>query len=109
MTDAAPFWLGGHPTRGRHQLAVTNPYDGSVVGRVHLPTTEHVERAVADADAVAAELAAAPAWARSGWLTHVADRLRERAEEAAQLVTAESGKPITWARAEIARAASTFQ
>jgi aldehyde dehydrogenase (NAD+) len=40
---------------------------------------------------------------------HVSNRLTERAEEIARLITAENGKPIMWARAEVGRAASTFR
>jgi aldehyde dehydrogenase (NAD+) len=35
--------------------------------------------------------------------------LEERLDEVAALITAENGKPITWSRAEAARAASTFR
>jgi aldehyde dehydrogenase (NAD+) len=104
-----PFWLAGRPALGPTQLAVTNPYDGSTVARVHVPSAGQVDDAVSGACTVAADLAARPASDRSRWLAHVADRLGERAEEAAQLVVSESGKPISWARAEITRAAGTFR
>jgi acyl-CoA reductase-like NAD-dependent aldehyde dehydrogenase len=68
-----------------------------------------VERAVAAASSVAAEAAALPAAARAAALDHVSRRLAERAEEVARLITAENGKPLKWARAEAARAVSTFR
>jgi glyceraldehyde-3-phosphate dehydrogenase (NADP+) len=34
--------------------------------------------------------------------------LAERADEAARLITAEHGKPLKWARAEVGRAVSTL-
>jgi acyl-CoA reductase-like NAD-dependent aldehyde dehydrogenase len=46
---------------------------------------------------------------RADALMHVSHRLAERLEEVAQLITAENGKPITWARAEAGRAVSTFR
>src|SRR4051812_12542683 len=103
-----PFWLAGRPETGSEQLAVTHPYDGSLVARVSVPDDAQVEEAVAAAAAVAADLAVRPAWARSGWLHHLADRLGQRAEEAAEPAGAESGKPITWARTEISPAVSPF-
>ena len=36
-------------------------------------------------------------------------RLAERADEVARLITAENGKPLKWARAEVGRAVSTFR
>ena len=58
---------------------------------------------------MAAEAAALPAHARAAALDHVSRRLAERAEEVAELITAENGKPIKWARAEVGRAVSTFR
>ncbi|WP_407676345.1 aldehyde dehydrogenase family protein [Plantactinospora alkalitolerans] len=50
-----------------------------------------------------------PAHVRAAALDHVSRRLAERAEEVARLITAESGKPIKWARIEVSRAAGTFR
>ena len=46
---------------------------------------------------------------RADALTHVAARLLERQEEIARLITGENGKPIKWARIEVARASSVFR
>jgi acyl-CoA reductase-like NAD-dependent aldehyde dehydrogenase len=35
--------------------------------------------------------------------------MHERLDEFAETITSESGKPIRWARAEVERAAATFQ
>ena len=48
--------------------------------------------------------AALPAAVRAAALDHVSRRLAERADEVARLITAENGKPLKWARAEVARA-----
>ena len=87
---------------------VRNPYDGTVVGTVGQATGEQVDRAVAAAAEVAPTTAALPAHVRSDACRHVADRLAADAEQVAQLITAENGKPIQWARIEVARAVSTF-
>lgn len=39
----------------------------------------------------------------------MAKRLIERTEEIGQLISAENGKPIKWARGEVGRAASVFR
>ena len=53
--------------------------------------------------------AALPAHRRADALAQVSRRLLECGEEVAGTITAESGKPIRWARAEVERAASTFR
>jgi len=109
MADVQPFWLAGTATTGAETAEVTSPRDGSVVGRVAVPTAEHVEQAVAAAAAVAAEAAALPAHVRAAALTHLSARVAERAEEIARLITAENGKPIKWATIEVNRAASSLR
>ena len=85
---------------GRHQpgsgarVEVRNPADGSIVATLG-------EATVADVDAaVAAARRAYPGWSRatpgerSAALLALADRMQARAEEYAQVETAQSGKPI---------------
>ncbi|GAA2492075.1 aldehyde dehydrogenase family protein [Streptomyces thermolineatus] len=109
MTTTHAFWLAGAPATGDDTFDVTNSWDGGVVGRVCVPTEEQVEQAVAAAHAVRGEFAATPAHVRAAALDHVVRRLAERSEEIARLITAENGKPITWARGEVGRAVSVFR
>lgn len=109
MTDITPFWLAGEPTLGEDSLDVRSPYTGDLVGRVSLPTPDQVERAIAAADAVRAELLGLPAHVRAKALDHISARIAERADEFAALITAENGKPLMWSRAEVSRAVSTFR
>jgi len=109
MSDVLPFWIAGHAETSTEVAEVTNPYDGSIVGAHCLPTDEQVERAVAAAWEVRHAFARTSAAQRAEALLHVSRRISERAEEIAQLITSENGKPIMWARAEAARAASTFR
>ncbi|MEH1014172.1 aldehyde dehydrogenase family protein [Micromonospora sp. CPCC 206060] len=103
------FFVAGRPEHGEGELTVHHPYDGHPVGRTSHATPDQVEAAVAAAAGVAAEAAALPAHARAAALDHVSRRLAERAEEIARLITAENGKPVKWARAEVSRAVSTFR
>jgi acyl-CoA reductase-like NAD-dependent aldehyde dehydrogenase len=104
-----PFWLAGQPVLSADSFEVTRPYDGGSLGRVSVPSPAQVDKAVAAASAVAADLAALPAYVRAEALTHVSARIKERSEEIAQLITAENGKPLKWSRAEVGRAVSTFR
>ena len=104
-----PYWVAGSATTSATELAVHSPFDGALVGTTSQATADDVERAVAAAEAVAPDLAVLPAHARAAALDHVSRRLLERADEIAELITAEAGKPIKWARVEVTRAASTFR
>jgi acyl-CoA reductase-like NAD-dependent aldehyde dehydrogenase len=109
MTGSTPYWVAGHPATGESALEVRSPHDGSIAGRTTTATPAHVEEAVAAAARVRAEFAATPAHVRAGALDTVSRRLAERSEEVAALITAESGKPLKWARLEVVRAVSTFR
>ncbi|WP_433545427.1 aldehyde dehydrogenase family protein [Streptomyces sp. CA-294286] len=108
-TSTHAFWLAGRQATGDETFDVTSPWDGRTVGTVAVPTDAQVEEAVAAAYAVKDEFAATPAHVRAAALHHVADRLGERTEEIAQLISAENGKPIKWARGEVGRAVSVFR
>ncbi|MEU5197492.1 aldehyde dehydrogenase family protein [Streptomyces scabiei] len=109
MTATHAFWLAGRRATGATTFDVTSPWDGRLVGTVSVPTDEQVEEAVAAAHAVRDELAATPAHVRAAVLDHVSRSLVERTEEIAQLISAENGKPIKWARGEVGRAVSVFR
>ncbi|MFF3261764.1 aldehyde dehydrogenase family protein [Streptomyces sp. NPDC002932] len=109
MTSTHAFWLAGREATGEETFDVTNPWDGRLVGTVAVPTEAQVEEAVAAAHAVREEFAATPAHVRAAALDHVARRLTERTEEIAQLISAENGKPVKWARGEVGRAVSVFR
>ena len=109
MSDVLPFFVAGRPALGTDVLEVTHPYDGRVVATVSVPTPSQVELAVAAADSVRQRGARLSVGARADALMHVSARLGERGEEVAALITAENGKPIKWARAEVSRGAATFR
>ena len=108
-TEPRSFWLAGRPATGSDSFPVVNPYTGATIAEVSIPTDAQVEEAVAAAHAAVPATTALPAHARAAALDHVARRLGERLEEIAALITAENGKPIKWARAEVGRAVSVFR
>ncbi len=104
-----PFYVAGRPATSLDVLTVRHPFDASVVGETSLATAEQVEEAVAAAANAAPAAAALTASARAAALDEVSAQLKRRASEIADLITAENGKPVKWARAEVARAVSTFR
>jgi malonate-semialdehyde dehydrogenase (acetylating)/methylmalonate-semialdehyde dehydrogenase len=98
-------WVGGadHPSSSDRFSDVTNPATGETTARLALATPEDVDLAVAAAKA------AFPGWrdASLARRTQVLFRFREllnaRADELAELITAEHGKVLADARGEVAR------
>jgi putative phosphonoacetaldehyde dehydrogenase len=69
-------------------VEVLNPYDGSIVGTVPAARPEHVRQAFAAARAFTPQLSR---YERQQILQRTAETLRDRREEFARLITAESG------------------
>jgi acyl-CoA reductase-like NAD-dependent aldehyde dehydrogenase len=85
---------------------VRSPYSGELVGRIAKGGAAETRRAL---DAAATALASPlPAHERARILDATAHLLAERQEEAAQLISAEAGKPLKAARVEAQRAVSTY-
>ena len=104
-----PCWVAGRAEQGSATLAVRHPFDGSEIATVAVPSGAQVERAVAAAASVARSFRSSPAHLRAAALDHVSSSLAARADEVAELITAENGKPLKWSAVEVRRAVSTFR
>jgi len=80
--------IGGDRLRTARTLDVFNPYSGERVGTVPMASVAHVQRAMEIAHAYVPKLSR---YERSAILNRAAVLLRERTEEASDLITAESG------------------
>jgi aldehyde dehydrogenase (NAD+) len=109
MGDAKPYLVAGQWRTSAETLEVTSPFDGATVETVAAPTKADVESAVAAADEAFEECRKLPLHARSEALMHISDAIAARADEIAESIAREGGKPLKWAKVEAARAASTFR
>src|SRR5246127_2291859 len=87
---------------------VHSPYDGSVVGAVHLAPKEEVEAAIQAAVAAFEITRKLGSYQRKAVLQKISTRLENRGKEFARSIALEAGKPIKTARAEVDRAIFTF-
>lgn len=94
------LYIDGAWTDGNGRFDVTNPADGTVIASVANAGTDHAMRSLDAAHAAQAKWAAVAPRARAN-LMHKAHRLMlEREEAFVTVMTLESGKPLTEARAE---------
>ncbi len=101
--------VAGRPVDGDETFEVRSPYDGTVVGATSWANAELVEQAVEHAHQLSAEAASLPLHIRADALLEISRRISDRADELAELITAENGKPLMWARVEVGRAVSVFR
>src|SRR6056297_625639 len=85
--------------------AVLSPWNGRQVGEVSMAGPEEMEAALEAAVGGGPRMAAMPKSRRIAILHAMAESVGERAEELAGIISDEAGKPIRYARGEVARAA----
>jgi acyl-CoA reductase-like NAD-dependent aldehyde dehydrogenase len=90
-------------------LVVREPWTGHEVGRVVLADAARAEEAVAASTAAFERMRARTSHERKTVLARIAEEVLARQDAFAELIAREAGKPIALARAEVARAISTFQ
>lgn len=103
-----PLLIDGRELPGHGTQTVLQPYDGAPVGEVAVADAVHVDLAIEASVRAFQAARALPAHARAAILEGTSRRILAQAEELAQLIAREAGKPITSARAEVSRAAVTF-
>ena len=109
MSETRPYYVAGEARTGAETFEVKSPHDGSVVAEVASPTDEDVEEALQKAADAFKETRNLPIHVRAEALMHVSRRISERADEAAEIIAREGGKPLKWSSVEAKRAVSTFR
>ena len=90
-------------------IEVTNPATGAVIDTVPAATCEDVDRAVTCAKAAQKEWAKVPVYKRAEIMKKFLVLVEENKEALAQTLSAETGKPIVEARAEIGNIFISFE
>jgi len=104
-----PIYLAGEFVEAGTPLEVRNPATDELVANTFQAGPAELERAVVAAVEGFAQTRHLASYERRDALAHVAERIAQDADELAELLTRESGKPIRDARGEVARASLTFR
>jgi acyl-CoA reductase-like NAD-dependent aldehyde dehydrogenase len=102
------LWVGSQVLEEGPVLDVHDPWSGERIASVVLADSEHAALAADAAEDAFVGMQALPSYARRDVLRRVAKAIVDRKEELAHIIACESAKPITFAKAEVARAVSTF-
>lgn len=86
-----------------------SPYSGEVLAEIPMATEEETDQAIEAAQNATKIMAKMPAHQRAKVLETLAQLLEKRAEEAAQIISMESAKPINTAKGEVDRTIETYK
>jgi len=89
-------------------LTVVNPFDGNRVATTFLAGKTELDLAIAAAEIVKDQLEESPSYIRYDILMQIKDELVSLRQQFAELISAEAGKPIRYAMAEVDRSIQTF-
>jgi glyceraldehyde-3-phosphate dehydrogenase [NAD(P)+] len=92
----------------RH-IEVTDLAEGGVFAEVPSATAEQAVDAVDAAHRAKRPMRETTIVQRANWMTAIADGIEERADELADVIVREAGKPVSSARGEVAAAAERFR
>jgi len=104
-----PIYLAGEFVEAGSPLEVRNPATGELVATTFQAGPAELEKATVAAVDAFGRTRRLASYERRDALAHVAERIAQDADELAELLTRESGKPIRDARGEVARASLTFR
>ncbi|MGQ4599809.1 aldehyde dehydrogenase family protein [Nocardia sp. R6R-6] len=102
-------YINGQWVAGSQRLPVLNPATGHLLADVALADEAECDAAVRAASDAAADWAACAPRTRAEILRRAFELMTDSADELAQLITAENGKVLADARAEVAYAAEFFR
>ena len=101
--------IGSEWRETTHTLPVFNPYSQEVFAEVSLAGTAEIDEAIELAVQTFWKTRALPTYLRSRICSQIAQGIEDRKEEFAETISKESGKPLIYSRAEVARSISTFR
>jgi len=107
MREHALF-LGGVDAGGSDEIALTSPYDESIVARIARGGPAELEEAAELAFRSCRVMAALSPAERAGILQRAAEGVAARREELALILVEEAGKPLSLARGEVDRCVDTL-
>ncbi len=103
------FLIGGTRRSSPDVRPVVNPFDNRITGEVCQASTADINDAIQAATDAFRETRRLQAFRKAEILSGISRKVESDTEKLARLITAETGKPITFSRAEVERCIFTFQ
>jgi acyl-CoA reductase-like NAD-dependent aldehyde dehydrogenase len=109
LRESYPYYVANRAEFPNRDLVVTDKYTGKAATRVAMADEAAIDRAIAAAVKAARPMQQLKGYERQAVLQHCVRRFTERAEELAESLCIEAGKPIKDSRGEVGRLIDTFR
>ena len=101
--------INGEKVETAKYAPLYSPYSGEEIAQIAMADKHLTVQAIAAAYEARESMAKMPAYQRAEILENVVALLKEKAAEAAEVISRESAKPIMFAKAEVARTIETYK
>ncbi|NOY22865.1 MAG: aldehyde dehydrogenase family protein [Acidobacteria bacterium] len=98
-----PLIAGGHQLETQKKQSVTDKYSGETFAEVSVAGDNELDMALKAAEKAGPAMAALPAHERSRIISDAGKKLAGKADELAETISREAGKPLKYAKGEVAR------
>ncbi|WP_026564297.1 aldehyde dehydrogenase family protein [Bacillus sp. UNC41MFS5] len=101
--------INGEKVETANYASLYSPYSGEEIAQIAMADKHLTVQAITAAYEARESMAKMPAYRRAEILENVVALLKEKAVEAAEVISRESSKPIMFAKAEVARTIETYK
>ncbi|WP_053360883.1 aldehyde dehydrogenase family protein [Bacillus sp. FJAT-27251] len=101
--------IDGEKVGTNHYAPLYSPYSGEEIAQIAMGDKAQTQRAIDAAYEARSVMANMPAFKRAEILEKVVSLLTEKADQAAEIITRESAKPIMFSKAEVSRTIETYK
>ncbi|MFP5106874.1 aldehyde dehydrogenase family protein [Neobacillus sp. C211] len=101
--------INGEKVETTKYAPLYSPYSGEEIAQIAMADKELTVQAITAAYNARGIMAKMPAYQRAEILENVVALLKEKADQAAEVISRESAKPIMFAKAEVARTIETYK
>jgi|SRR5579875_2185708 len=103
------LWINGLEVEAAKYAPLYSPYSDERIAEIAMADESLTKKAIESAQEAFQVISKMPAFKRSAILEKVVELLKERADEAAEVIALESAKPIIFAKGEVARTIETYK
>ena len=103
-----PLLLAGEERETMNKIEVINPYNHKPIATVSYGNESDLKEAIDKASLIFPVTRGLASYKRSEICLSIVDQIKDNSEDMAETIAAENGKPLIYARGEVARCMDTF-
>ncbi|MED3561416.1 aldehyde dehydrogenase family protein [Bacillus xiapuensis] len=109
IAEKKHLFINGQDLEAPAYAPLYSPYSDEVIAEIAMADEQLTKEAIKAAQKAFQVISKMPAFERSAILEKVVELLKERADEAAEVIAIESAKPISFAKGEVSRTIETYK